>query len=126
MAPRGRPRAIKSAAEFEKLAEKYFNDCEENGKKISWTGLCLAVGVTSRQGLDKYKNGTHGSDFVGPIKRALLRVEQSYEERGDTFSIFALKNFNWRDKQEVDVTVHDPAERLKRAESRMKGEDGEG
>ena len=51
-----------------------------------------------------------------------------------TSMIFWLKNRepeNWRDRQEVDLTVYDPAERIKRAEDRMKQlgpgkEDGEG
>lgn len=92
-----------SVDEFIELADAYFK--KNDGGKISWTGLCLAVGAESRQSLDRYKNGEHGKEFVGPIKKALMRVENYYEESTDgAKSIFILKNFDWRDKQEVEHT----------------------
>ena len=42
--PAGRPRMFKTPEDFEKLADAYFE--ENKGKKISWTGLCLAVGAS--------------------------------------------------------------------------------
>ena len=99
----GRPKIFTSVEEFIELSDAYFNE-HENGK-ISWTGLCLAVGANSRQSLDRYKKGEHGKDFVGPIKRALMIVENYYEETAEgAKSIFALKNFDWKDKTEVDQT----------------------
>ena len=100
----GRPRIFKSPEDFIKLSDAYFK--KNDGKKISWTGLCLAVGVTSRQGLERYKKGEHGKDFVDPIKRALMIVENYYEEEADgARGIFALKNFGWVDKTEVDLNA---------------------
>ena len=104
MAKIGRPRAFKSPEEFIELAEKYFED--NKGGKISWTGLCLAVGVNSRQALDRYKKGEHGEGFVGPIKKALMIIENYYEENEDgAKGIFVMKNFGWHDKQEIDMTA---------------------
>ena len=92
---------FKTPEDFERLADAYFKQNE--GKKISWTGLCLAVGASSRQGLDRYRNGEHGEEFVGPVKKALLKVENYYEENsGGSKDIFIMKNFDWKDKQEVD------------------------
>lgn len=100
----GRPRAFKSVEDFVILSDAYFEAHE--GEKISWTGLCLAVGVCSRQSLDRYRNGEHGAEFVVPIKRALMVVENYYEETAEgAKSIFIMKNFDWKDKTEVDQNI---------------------
>lgn len=104
--PAGRPRLFKTPDEFVELADAYFKSKE--GKRISWTGLCLAVGVSSRQGLQRYRNGEHGEEFVDPIKRALMIVENYYEEKGEgAMGIFALKNFGWKDNIGVDHGAKD-------------------
>ena len=102
--PAGRPRMFSSPEEFQYLADEYFEENKDG--KISWTGLCLAVGAKSRQSLDRYKNGEHGKEFVGPIKKALLVVENHYEENVDgAKGIFVMKNFGWHDRSEQEVTV---------------------
>ena len=102
----GKKRHFATAQEFIDLATKYFEGNE--GEKVSWTGLCLSVGVTSRQALDRYKKGEHGQEFVGPVKKALMLVENYYEETAEgAKSIFALKNFDWKDKQEIDMTTRE-------------------
>lgn len=99
----GRPPKFASPDEFEKLADAYFKSKEESGGKISWTGLCLAVGVSSRQTLEAYKKGDRGKGFIDPIKNALLKVENYYEEKTTGADrCFTLKNFGWTDKQEID------------------------
>ena len=105
----GAPRLFNTPEEFVEKANAYFH--KYNDKiitKMSWTGLCLAVGAESRQALDKYKNGTHGSEFVGPVKAAMLVIERYYEEgwagNSETKDIFVLKNFNWTDKSELGIT----------------------
>lgn len=104
----GRPRLFDSVEEFEDRADVYFKKCTAEDRPISWSGLCLAVGASSRSGLDRYRNGEHGKEFVDPIKRALLRVEQYYEEDGTgAKGIFCLKNMGWRDKQEYQVENRD-------------------
>lgn len=100
----GRPRLFESPEEFEELANKYFDECDRNLRKITWTGLCLAVGASSRSTLDRYRRGEHGEEFVDPIKKALLRVENYYEEYGrDALAIFALKNFGWSDRPQTQT-----------------------
>ena len=102
----GRPRLFETPEEFIELSDAYFE--AQEGKKISWTGLCLAVGADSRRSLDRYRKGEHGDDFVSPIKRALMVVENYYEEKDDgAKSIFIMKNFDWKDKTEVDLTTRE-------------------
>ena len=73
-------------------------------ERITVTGLALFLGFESRQSLQDYKKKPK---FSYPIKRALTRVEQEYEnylfERNPSGAIFALKNFGWADKSQVDV-----------------------
>lgn len=98
----GRPKLFESVEEFIELSNAYFE--ENENKKISWTGLCLSVGASSRQSLERYKNGEHGEDFVDPIKKALMIVENYYEEREDgAKSIFVLKNFDWKDGRDYNI-----------------------
>lgn len=86
--------------EFEKQVDAYFEN-----KEIAhtWTGLAIHLGFDSRQSLQDYKDK---EGFAYPIKKALLRIESIYEEalfnKNAAGPIFALKNFNWRDKQEVE------------------------
>lgn len=92
----GRPRIFDSVEEFEDRATEYFE--ANDGGDISWTGLCLAVGASSRQSLERYKKGEHGNEFVDSIKKALLIIENFYEEKKDgAKAIFILKNFEWKD-----------------------------
>lgn len=70
------------------------------------TGLAIYLGFESRQSIYDYeKNG----EFSYTIKRARLFIENAYEKellgKGVTGAIFALKNFGWADKQEVDHTT---------------------
>lgn len=102
----GRPKLFKTVEEFESRAEEYFE--EKKGSRISWTGLCLAVGASSRQALQRYRRGEHGPEFVDSVKRALMVVENYYEECGDgAMGIFALKNFGWKDKLEMEHGTSD-------------------
>lgn len=73
---------------------------------ITWTGLAIFLGFVSRQSMTDYANNEIFSDT---IKRALARVEQSYEklmiDKGTAGSIFALKNFGWKDQKEVKTDM---------------------
>jgi hypothetical protein len=68
------------------------------------TGLAIFLN-TSRETLLDYQNR---DEFSDTIKKAKLIVENSYEKRlinrGNSGDIFALKNFNWKDKNETDIT----------------------
>lgn len=70
---------------------------------ISWLALFLECDIDT---IKKYK---HKDEFFRPIKEAYLRVQQAYEQRlhwhNATWAIFALKNFDWKDKTETDHTT---------------------
>lgn len=74
-------------------------------ERITITGLGLFLGCESKSRLYEYAKKPK---FSYPIKRAIAKVEQAYEahlfERNSTGAIFALKNFGWTDKQEIDHT----------------------
>ena len=105
MAKIGRPRKIKSPREFERLAGAYFQKCEAEGEPALLTGLILAVGLSARESLDEYGRRP---EFYDSVKKAKLRIEMEYEKalrsRNPAGPIFALKNFGWTDKQDLELS----------------------
>ena len=99
----GRPLLFTTAKELQDKIDLYFTSTE----KIEWTitGLALALD-TSRETLCNYENR---DEYFDTIKKAKDMVENSYEldlkKSGRTGTIFALKNFDWKDKTETDVTT---------------------
>lgn len=124
----GRPAHYESAEELIKACDEYFQFIKgEQGEDIQiniegsivtqkqWirepepptvTGLALYLGFDSRQSLYDYGKK---EDFSYIIKKAKTLVENGYEKqlysRNATGAIFALKNMNWSDKKEVDMTT---------------------
>lgn len=103
----GRPPIHATPEAFESAANAYFLACEVNHEAPTVTGLALAVGFSSIQSLN---DTARRPGFSEPVKTAKLRVENSYEKDlrsgiAPAGPIFALKNFGWRDKQEVDVDL---------------------
>lgn len=98
----GRPLKFKTVKELQDKIEEYFNTVDIKDWTI--TGLALALD-TYRQTLLNYEEK---DEFVDTIKKAKQMVENSYEidlkKYGRTGTIFALKNFDWKDKTETDVT----------------------
>ena len=104
-----RPRKIKSVKQFDELAESYFNECEAKGEPVRLTGLIMALGLACRSSLDEYERR---EEFSYSVKRAKLRCEAEYEEAllgpHPSGAIFALKNFGWSDRQDVEITQQEP------------------
>ena len=96
----GRPPIWTDPIEFERSVDAYFADPEEDH---TWTGLAIHLGFESRQSLEDYKKR---DGFSYPIKKALLKIENKYEKavfsKNPAGPIFALKNFGWKDKQEIE------------------------
>ena len=84
--------------------EKYFD--ETTIMEYTLTGLVLAIG-SSKQVVNDYEKR---KEFRDIIKRAKLMIENSYElslrKHGRSGDIFALKNFGWKDKQELEHTIN--------------------
>lgn len=101
--PVGRPRLYATPEQFEAKVYEYQKHCEESREPVTWTGLALFMGFSSRQSINEYKEY---SGFSDAVKKAQTFVEYHYELRlnGDrpTGAIFALKNMGWSDKQEIE------------------------
>ena len=100
----GRPRVIDSPETFDALVDNYINMCKQAGEPILLTGMILSLGLTSKEGFYQYQEYPEFSDSV---KRARMLIELEYEKRLNNGSnaaapIFALKNFGWADKQELE------------------------
>ena len=102
--PAGRPLKFETPQEILTKAKAYFDECLKNDEPITITGLAIAL-ETSRETLMNYEKRDEFFDAVKSVKL----VCENYAERhlfgkNPTGSIFALKNYGWRDKQEVEHT----------------------
>ena len=97
----GRPFKFQDPEEMARMVDDYFKTVPED--EWTWTGLAIHLDFTHKRILKEYRE----RDGFSPIlMRAMLRIENGYEKdlkkKGHAGSIFALKNFNWKDKQEVE------------------------
>lgn len=97
----GRPLKFKTPQKLAGCCDRYFN----NTKQDEWTITGLAMIVGSKQLIQDYEKR---KGFRDVILEAKLLVENGYEvdlkKHGRSGTIFALKNFNWKDKSETDIT----------------------
>ena len=100
---RGRPLKFATVEILQEQIDKYFNETPKDEWTI--TGLALALDTT-RKTLCDYED--ERPEFLNTIKKAKLKVENGYEidlkKHGRPGTIFALKNFDWKDKTEQDIT----------------------
>lgn len=100
--PTGSP-FFESPEELQDGIDSYFTDQKEAKESPTITGLCYHLGFESRQSFYDYELK---EPFAYTIKRARLRIESRYEDRlfsnSNAGAIFALKNFGWTDRTEVD------------------------
>lgn len=98
----GRPPFYSSVEDMQIAIDKYFATTQPGFMTV--TGLALALGFTSRAALLNYEDKPA---FVNAVKSAKLRIENDYElslrEKGRSGDIFGLKNFGWRDQQDVNL-----------------------
>ena len=103
----GRPRKYNSVEELQSEIDNYYQMCKDEDEPLTITGLALYLGFESRQSILDYEKN---DDFSCTIKRARMRIENSYEKmlqnQSSSGAIFALKNFGWKDKQEFDHTTN--------------------
>ena len=102
----GQPQYYKEPEQMQIAIDAYFDSCtkDDGETPVTITGLALALGFTSRQALNNYEN--YSPEFFDTVKGAKSLVEMAYEhrliKRGNGGDIFALKQFDWTDKQEID------------------------
>lgn len=113
--PGGAPPFYETIEELQKKINKYLTECPDtkmiilkDGGSIevpalTITGLAIYLGFCSRQSFYDYEKN---EKFSYSIKRARLFIEREYEKQlsnsNASGAIFALKNFGWTDKQEVE------------------------
>lgn len=101
----GQPLKFSSAEEMQKKIDAYFKKCEDEDEPLTITGLALALN-TNRQTLLNYEAR---EKYFDTIKTAKTRVENYAEKKLFTSPpagpIFALKNFGWTDKQQIETSI---------------------
>ena len=121
----GRPPKFMDAEELEKKIAEYFEDCDNEDKPYTVTGLAYTLGISVQQ-LRDYKNAVNNinilkqldnsvkAELSNIVKRAYQVCEMYAEKRlldtkcnkSPVGYIFALKNFqgDFVDKTEVEQT----------------------
>lgn len=102
----GRPLKFETPEILEEKINKYFEDRKANNLPFTITGLALALDTT-RELLCNYEER---DEFRDTVKKAKLRCEdyaetQLFIGKNQAGSIFALKNYGWKDKNETDITT---------------------
>jgi len=99
----GRPLKFNSPEELQEKIDRYFKITPD--EKITITGLAVFLNC-DRETLTNYENR---DNFFDIVKDARNKVAQSYEEslkkRGNAGDIFALKNFGWTDRTEIEQNI---------------------
>lgn len=103
---KGRPRIYRDdeADRFAQTIEEYFEACDRLGRKYTFSGLALCLGMSVRTLRDYKKEDA----FSPSINRARLRIQDQYEQelfrsQGSTQGVqFALKN-NFEDYKDETV-----------------------
>ena len=117
--PAGRPLKPESAEAVQEAADKYFEQCDAEGRPYTVNGLALAVGL-HRATLLNYEKKKLGRpeeqekrrQIFDVIKNAKAKVESQLEEKllagkcAPAGPIFILKNMGWKDKTEVDTNLN--------------------
>jgi hypothetical protein len=110
--PVGRPPKFSSVEQLDSLIESYFENCKQENKPYTITGLALWLDTTRETLIDYQEN--KGYEFSDAIKRAKLKCENWVEEGAlmnkvnPTSAIFNLKNnYGWKDKVEQELSNPD-------------------
>lgn len=102
--PAGRPRLIASPEEMKERGHEYFQQCRENEEPILVTGLVLALGMSCRDTLIEYGKRPEFADTVKELKTVCENfAETRLYGNSPTGAIFALKNYGWTDKQDLNL-----------------------
>jgi hypothetical protein len=106
------PLKYKTVKKLEETIEEYFNKRKKEKEPITLSGLALALGcdISTIKDYASAKEGDSRYTFSLPIKKAYLKIQDFAEKKlysGQVVAgvIFALKNFGWSDKQEIDHTT---------------------
>lgn len=121
--PAGRPPKYKTAEELSDKICQYFQELKDKKETPTITGLVLYCGFCDRC---SFYDMEKQDKFSYTIKKARTTMEMVYEQfllSGNNVAgaIFALKNFGWKDKTELDVNANlSFSETLNKARERAK------
>jgi hypothetical protein len=112
MADAGRPCKFQDIDEYKNAINNFFDECDVKGEPYTITGLALALD-TSREVLMDIESQTsagYTKEFSNATKRAKLRChnyaeKQAYLARNPAASIFIMKNYGWRDQQDINLNM---------------------
>lgn len=102
-----RATAYDNADELLKKIEEYFDTTPV--KEQTRAGLCIFLGISTTT-MVNYKSGAKGEEIKKVAEWAYTRLEHKYEldlnvKNNPSGPIFALKQYGWRDSQEVEAKV---------------------
>jgi len=120
--PVGRPPKITDPNQLSIIGNQYFVNCDNQEKPYLITELALALGFNGRQQLIDYENKPEFHDTIKALKsRCEAYAEHKlYVGTNQTGAIFALKNYGWKDKQDIEITHnYDITIRLEDARKRL-------
>lgn len=96
----GKPPTYETPEQLQEMIDDYFS---QSDVKQTISGLSFHLGFSSRQ---SFYDLEKKEEFTYTIKRARLRLEIYYEllltSNRYPGAIFALKNFGWKDTQQID------------------------
>lgn len=101
-----RPLKFKTVEELQEKISNYLNECGENKRPLTITGLALYLDTTRDLLLDYQEK----DEFSDTIKRAKLTIQNYVEEylftgKNIAGAIFNLvNNYGWTNKSQTDVT----------------------
>ena len=102
-----RPVKFSDPAEFQRVADEYFDLCDAKDKAYTVNGLAMALGLC-RQSLLNYGENP---EFLDTVKGVRSRLEDHWEQRlaggNAAGTIFWLKNQGWTDKTVSELTGKD-------------------
>lgn len=78
--------------ELEKKCSQYFSQCDDDDKKYTQPGLILFLDIAEST-FNLWVSDDKGkyTEVSKVLKRAMLRMRDDLEQRGDTMSLFRLK-----------------------------------
>ena len=102
----GRPPKYETVEELNDKIVEYFEKIKKEKDSPTITGLVLHCGFCDRASFYDYEKKP---EFTHTIKKARTTLEMVYEKyllKGNNTAgaIFALKNFGWTDKQQIEHT----------------------
>ena len=104
---RGRKKML-SPEDLSGKAQEYVDSCTEESRPTR-VGLFRFMGFKTKQSFFDYMKDPEYKDV---LEEALFMIEGQYEQqlangRGDGGIVFALKQYGWNDKQQIDHTSSD-------------------